>query len=101
VRYDSCHPNTTFLKPVEGQSGVNQWRTPCAYREDTDKKDQGRAFLDVGSALPEPDEDGPTIRTVGTLATDDDGETYKTPSKLLSPSPLAQHSSPTSQEIPV
>jgi hypothetical protein len=41
-------------------SSVNQRTTPCAYREDTGKKDQGHALLDGGSTPREPDEDDPT-----------------------------------------
>jgi hypothetical protein len=43
-------------------NGINQWTTPCSYREETNRKDQGRAFLDGGSAPPEPDEDDPPLR---------------------------------------
>jgi hypothetical protein len=62
-------------------SGINQCTTPWTYQEDTDKKDQGWAFLDGGSTLLEPDEDGPSIMAVATSATGKDGGTYKTPSK--------------------
>jgi hypothetical protein len=51
------------------------------YREDTGKKDQGRAFLHRGSASPAPNEDDPSIMTVATPVADEDGRTYKTLSK--------------------
>jgi hypothetical protein len=51
------------------------------YWEDTGKKDQGRALLDKGSAPLVPNEDGPTILATTTPAADEDGGTYKTPSK--------------------
>jgi hypothetical protein len=52
-----------------------------AYWEDTDKKDQGRDFLDEGSMPPVPNEDGPAIMATTTLVAGEDGGTYKTPSK--------------------
>jgi hypothetical protein len=36
---------------------------PCTYWEDTDKKDEGRAFLDKGSMPPVLGEDGGTYKT--------------------------------------
>jgi hypothetical protein len=54
---------------------------PCANWEDIGKKDQGWAFLDEGSTAPVPDEDGPATMVATALASDEDGRTYKTPSK--------------------
>jgi hypothetical protein len=54
---------------------------PYAYQEDTDKKDQGRALLDEGSAPPVPDEDGLTIMVATALAPDEDDGTYKSARK--------------------
>jgi hypothetical protein len=54
--------------------------------------DQGQVLLDGGFAPPEPDEDSPTIMATATPALQ---------VSELSPSPLAQHSSPIGREIPV
>jgi hypothetical protein len=62
-------------------SDVNKLPTPCTYREDTGRKEQGRAFLDESSAPLVPNKDGPTIMAATTLASDEDDGTYKTPSK--------------------
>jgi hypothetical protein len=51
------------------------------YREDIDKKDQGRAFLAGCSASPAPNKDGPAIMAVITPAAGEHGGTLKTPSK--------------------
>jgi hypothetical protein len=56
---------------------------PYAYREDTGKKDQGRAFLDEVFALQVPKEDGPTGVVMITLVAGKDSETYKTASATL------------------
>jgi hypothetical protein len=53
----------------------------CTYREDTGKKDQGRAFLDKGSTPLVPDEDSPAIMAMTTLAAGEGGKTYKTSGK--------------------
>jgi hypothetical protein len=58
---------------------VNRHTTP--YREDTDKKGQGRAFLAKGSASLEPDEDGPAIMAMATPTVGENDRTYKTPFK--------------------
>jgi hypothetical protein len=42
-------------------NGRNCQSARYAYREDTGRKDQGRALLDEGSATPMIDEDGPTL----------------------------------------
>jgi hypothetical protein len=55
---------------------VNRWTAP--YREDTDKKDQGWAFLAEGSTSTTPDEDGPTIVAMATKMADENNRTYKT-----------------------
>jgi hypothetical protein len=62
-------------------SGANRWTTPCTYREDRGKKDQGRAFLDGGSTPSELDEDGPAIMVMATPIVGKDVGTCKTPSK--------------------
>jgi hypothetical protein len=63
------------------KNGVNQLTTSRAYQEDTDKNDQGWAFL-AGSSTPlEPDEDGPAIKAVAAPAAGEDSGAYKTPSK--------------------
>jgi hypothetical protein len=54
---------------------------PCAYREDTDKKDQGHAILDKGFTPPVLDEHGLAIMAAITLAASEDGDTYKTTNK--------------------
>jgi hypothetical protein len=51
------------------------------YQEDTSRKDQGRAFLDDGSTLTLPNEDGPAIMAATRPTAGEDGGTYKTPSK--------------------
>jgi hypothetical protein len=51
------------------------------YQEDTDKKDEGRALMDEGSAPPVPKEDGLAIMAVITPAAGADDGTYKTLSK--------------------
>jgi hypothetical protein len=45
------------------------------------KQERPRAGLLRGSALPVPNEDGPTIRSTTTLTASEDDGTYKTPSK--------------------
>jgi hypothetical protein len=54
---------------------------PYAYREDTGKKNKGRAFLDEGSSSSVLDEDGLAIMAATALAASKDSGTYKTPSK--------------------
>jgi hypothetical protein len=54
---------------------------PCAYQEDTNKKDQGRAFLDEGSTPPVPNQDSPTIMVAIAPTVDEDAGTNKTMSK--------------------
>jgi hypothetical protein len=54
---------------------------PCAYQEDTNKKDQGWAFLDEGSTPPVPNQDSPAIMVAIAPAADEDTETNKTLSK--------------------
>jgi hypothetical protein len=51
------------------------------YREDTKKKDQGRALLDEGSMPPLPNEDDPAIMIVTTPVSSKDGGSHKTLSK--------------------
>jgi hypothetical protein len=58
---------------------VNRWIMP--YQEDTNNKDQGRAFLAGSSASPAHDEYDPVIMAVATPAAGENGGTYKTPSK--------------------
>jgi hypothetical protein len=53
-------------------------RRTAPYREDTDKKDQGRAFLAEGSTSTTPEEDGPTIVAMATKMADENNRTYKT-----------------------
>jgi hypothetical protein len=55
---------------------VNQRTT--IYREDTGKKDQGKAFLARGFASTTPDEDSPAIVAVVTPAVDENGGACKT-----------------------
>jgi hypothetical protein len=55
---------------------VNQRTT--IYREDTGKKDQGKAFLARGFASTTPDEDNPAIVAVVTPAVDENGGACKT-----------------------
>jgi hypothetical protein len=84
MRRDSYHHDTTFQiqgKNRRSGSSVNRWPTPYAYREDTDKKDQGWALLDEGSTPPVADEDGPTIMDATALAVDECSGAYKTLSK--------------------
>jgi hypothetical protein len=50
-------------------------------REDTDKKDQGWAFLDESSAPPVNEEDDPTIMATTAATVGENGGTYKTLSK--------------------
>jgi hypothetical protein len=52
-----------------------------SYREDIGKKDQGRAFMAGGFTSLAPDEDGPAIMVVATLAAGENGGTYNTQSK--------------------
>jgi hypothetical protein len=47
------------------RNNIHQNSTPHSYREDTDRKDQGRALLGEGSAPSTSDEDDPTV--VGTM----------------------------------
>jgi hypothetical protein len=49
------------------------------YQEDTGKKDQGRAFLDRGSALPKLDEDDLTVMIMATPVADKDNRNCKNP----------------------
>jgi hypothetical protein len=69
------------------------------YREDTGKKDQGRALLDEGSAPPMPNEDDPTIMAM-TTSVKTTGPKKPQVSELFT-SPLAQHSSLAGQKIPL
>jgi hypothetical protein len=55
--------------------------TPCTYREDTGKKEQGQALLNEGSVPPVPDEDGPAIMVAMAPTVSEDGGSYKTLSK--------------------
>jgi hypothetical protein len=59
-------------------SDINNRPTPDAYRENTGKKYQWRAFLDEVSMPPVPDEDIPTIMAAITRAVGEDDETDKT-----------------------
>jgi hypothetical protein len=81
MRYDSCHPNTTFQSQSRNKkNGSRVNRRTMSYREDT-SKDQGWAFFAGGFASPAPNEDGPTIMAVATPTTDKNGGPCKTPSK--------------------
>jgi hypothetical protein len=71
-------------------SGVNQRIIPHAYRDDTGKKDQGRALLDRGSTPPKLDEYNPVIMATATPVASEDGRTCKAPSEL-SLSPPVEH----------
>jgi hypothetical protein len=51
------------------------------YRENTDKKDQGRAVLDEGSTPLVPDEDTPAVMQAATPVADEGGRSYKIPIK--------------------
>jgi hypothetical protein len=85
---NSYHPNTTIQsrnRYRRSGSGINQQTTPCTYQEDIGKKDQGRASLDEGSTLLEPDKDGPANVAVTTPTVGKDGGTCKTPCKQAIP----------------
>jgi hypothetical protein len=83
-RYDSYRPGTTFYSQNRNRksgSGVSQRTTPCAYWEDTGKKDKGRSLLDEDSAPLERDNNNPIIIAATTPTAGEDGGTSKTPSK--------------------
>jgi hypothetical protein len=60
-------------------NGINQQVASHAYREDTDKNDQGHAFL-VGDSTPlRPSEDDPATVAMTAPVAGEDAETCKTP----------------------
>jgi hypothetical protein len=54
---------------------------PHTYRVDAERKDQGRALLDGGSAPPASDEDDPTATSTMAAAIGEDKGTCKAPGK--------------------
>jgi hypothetical protein len=65
MRRGSCHHGTTFSGQNRNRRrGIGIKPTPCAYRKDANKKDQGWALLDEGSTPPVPSEDGETYKTL-------------------------------------
>jgi hypothetical protein len=75
------HPFSGQNRNRRRGSGVNKQSTPCAYWEDANKKNQGWALLDEGTASPMPDGDDPAIMATMAPGAGEDGRTYKTLSK--------------------
>jgi hypothetical protein len=82
TRCDSCHDGTIVhiqCQDRRSRNDVNRQPTPHPYREDTSRKDQGRALSDEGSIPLMPNQHGPAIIDAPAPVASEGGGTDKTP----------------------